>query len=69
MIIMYIGNPPYNHPTYKTTSLLGPYPFNPNFKITDRVFYYFEDPVNVTTLLLWPGFYGQMVVTLRYHPG
>lgn len=52
MIIMYIGNPPYNHPTYKTTSLLGPYPFNPNFKITDRVFYYFEDPVNVTTLLL-----------------
>ena len=32
-------------------------------KITES-FYYFEDPVNTTTLLLRPGFYSPMVVTL-----
>ena len=31
--------------------------FWPKCKSTES-FCYFEDPVNVTTLLLWPGFYG-----------
>ena len=51
------GIPPYNHPVYATTSLLRPYSFNPNLKITES-FYYFEDPINETTSLLRPGFYG-----------
>ena len=38
----YSGNAPYDHPVYKTTSLLRPYSF--------------EDPVNATTSLLRPGF-------------
>ena len=51
------GIPPYNHPVHATTSLLRPYSFNPNLKITES-FYYFEDPINETTSLLRPGFYG-----------
>ena len=57
------GTPPYDHPVYKTTSLLRPYSFKPNVK-TIESFYYFEDPVNATTSLLRPGFYGPTVVTL-----
>ena len=57
-------NPPYDHPVYKTTSLLWPYSFKPNVK-TIESFYYFEDPVNRTTSLLRPGFYGPKVVALK----
>ena len=53
------GIPPYNHPVYATTSLLRPYSFNPNLKITES-FYYCEDPINettstlvITTRILW----------------
>ena len=59
----YSGTPPYDHPVYKTTSLLRPYSFKPNVK-TIESFYYFEDPVNATTSLLRPGFYDQTVVAL-----
>ena len=48
---------------YKTTLLLRPYSFKPNVK-TIESFYYFEDPVNATTSLLRPGFYGPTVVAL-----
>ena len=51
----YSGAPPYDHPVYKTTSLLGPYSFKPNVRNIES-FYYFEDPVNATTSLLRPGF-------------
>ena len=47
----------------KTTSLLWPYSFKPNVE-TIESFYYFEDPVNGTTSLLRPGFYGPTVVAL-----
>ena len=60
---MYSGTPPYDHPVYKTTSLLQPYSFKPNVK-TIESFSYFEDPVNATTSLLRPGFYGPTVVAL-----
>ena len=59
----YSGTPPYDHPVYKTTSLLRPYSFKPNLK-TIESFYYFDDPVNATTSLLRPGFYGPTVVAL-----
>ena len=59
----YSGTPPYDHPVYKTTSLLRPYSFKPNVKNIDS-FYYLEDPVNATTSLLRPGFYGPTVVVL-----
>ena len=59
----YSGTPPYDHPVYKTTSLLRSYSFKPNVK-TIESFYYFEDPVNATTSLLRPGFYGPTVVVL-----
>ena len=55
------GTPPYDHPVYKTTSLLRPYSFKPNVKNVDS-FYYFEDPVNATTSLLRPD--GPTVVVL-----
>ena len=48
---IYSETPPYDHPVYKTTSLLRPYSFKPNVK-TIESFYYFEDPVNATTSLL-----------------
>ena len=54
---------PYNHPIYTTTLLLWPYSFNPNLKITES-FYYFEDLINATLSLLWPGFYGPTEVAL-----
>ena len=60
---LYSGTPPYDHPVYKTTSLLRPYSFKPNVKNIES-FYYFEDPVNATTSLLRPGFYGPTVVVL-----
>ena len=60
---MYSGTPPYDHPVYKTTSLLRPYSFKPNVKIIES-FHYFEDPVNASTSLLRPGFYGPTVVAL-----
>ena len=63
LVCIYSGTPPYDHPVYKTTSLLRPYSFKPNVK-TIESFYYFEDPVNATTSLLQPGFYGPTVVTL-----
>ena len=59
----YSGTPPYDHPVYKTTSLLRPYSFKPNVK-TIKSFSYIEDPVNATTSLLRPGFYGPTVVAL-----
>ena len=59
----YSGTPPYDHPVYKTTSLLRPYSFKPNVKNIES-FSYFEDPVNATTSLLRPGFYGPTVVVL-----
>ena len=59
----YSGTPPYDHPVFKTTSLLRPYSSKPNIKNIDS-FYYFEDPVNATTSLLRPGFYGPTVVVL-----
>ena len=59
----YSGTPPYDHPIYKTTSLLRPYSFKPNVK-TIESFYYFEDPANATTSLLRPGFYGPTAVAL-----
>ena len=62
-ICHYSGTPPYDHPVYKTTSLLRPYSFKPNVT-TIESFYYFEDPVNATTSLLRPGFYGPTVVAL-----
>ena len=62
-LILYSGTPPYDHPVYKTTSLLRPYSFKPNVKNIES-FYYFEDPVNATTSLLRPGFYGPTVVVL-----
>ena len=62
-LIKYSGTPPYDHPVYKTTSLLRPYSFKPKVQNIDS-FYYFEDPVNATTLLLRPGFYGPTVVAL-----
>ena len=58
------GTPPYDHPVYTTTSLLRPYSFDPNVKITE-LFYFFEDLFNTTTSLLRPGFYGPTVVTLN----
>ena len=61
--VMQYGTPPYDHPVYKTTSLLRPYSFKPNVTTIDSV-YYFEDPVNATTSLLRPGFYGPTVVVL-----
>ena len=62
-ISQYSGTPPYDHPVYKTTSLLRPFSFKPSIKNIDS-FYYFEDPVNATTSLLRPGFYGPTVVAL-----
>ena len=62
-IQLYSGTPPYDHPVYKTTSLLRPYSFKPNVKNIES-FYNFEDPINATTSLLRPGFYGPMVVVL-----
>ena len=62
-VLAYSGTPPYDHPVYKTTSLLRPYSFKPNVKNIES-FYYFEDPVNATTSLLRPGFYGPTVVVL-----
>ena len=59
----YSGTPPYDHPVYKTTSLIRPYSFKPNVKSIESL-YYFEDPVNATTSLLRPGFYGPTVVAL-----
>ena len=59
----YSGTPPYDHPVYKTTSLLRPYSFKPNVT-TIESFYYFEHPVNATTSLLRPGFYSPTVVVL-----
>ena len=59
----YSGIPPYNHPVYATTSLLRPYSFNPNLKITES-FYYCEDSINATTLLLRLEFYVLTVVAL-----
>ena len=59
----YSGTPPYDHPVYKTTSLLRPYSFKPKVQNIDS-FYYFKDPVNATTSLLRPGFYGPTVVVL-----
>ena len=59
----YSGTPPYDHPVFKTTSLLRPYSSKPNVKNIES-FYYFEDPVNATTSLLRPGFYGPTVVVL-----
>ena len=59
--VKYSGTPPYDHPVYKTTSLLRPYSFKPNVKSIESL-YYFEDPVNATTSLLRPGFYGPTVV-------
>ena len=54
-------------PRLTTTSLLRPYFFDPNVKITES-FYYYEDPVNATALVLRPGFYGPTVVALtRFH--
>ena len=61
--VIYSGIPPYDHPIYKTTLLLWPYSFKPTVKIIES-FYYLEDPVNGTTSLLRPGFYGPMVVAL-----
>ena len=61
--LQYSGTPPYDHPVYKTTSLLRPYSFKPKVKNIDS-FYYFQDPVNATTSLLRPGFYGPTVVVL-----
>ena len=61
--LMYSGTSPYDHPVYKTTSLLRPHSFKPNVKTIDSV-YYFEDPVNATTSLLRPRFYGPTVVAL-----
>ena len=61
--VSYSGTSPYDHPVYKTTSLLRPYSFKPNVKTIDSV-NYFEDPVNATTSLLRPGFYGPTVVAL-----
>ena len=46
--LSYSGTPPYDHPVYKTTSLLRPYSFKPNVT-TIESFYCFEDPVNATT--------------------
>ena len=63
MVCVYSGTPPYDHPVYKTTSLLRPYSFKPKVNNIDS-FYYFQDPVNATTSLLRPGFYGPMVVVL-----
>ena len=60
----YSGIPPYNHPVYTTTSLLRPYSFNPNLKITES-FYCFEDPINAATLLFRPGFYGPTLFTVK----
>ena len=59
----YSGTPPYDHPVFKSTSLLRPYSSKPNVENIDS-FYYFEDPVNATTSLLRPGFYGPTVVVL-----
>ena len=53
----YSGTPPYDYPVYKTTSLLRPYSFKAKVQNIDS-FYYFKDPVNATTSLLRPGFYG-----------
>ena len=61
--LLYSGTPPFDHPVYKTTSLLRQYSFKPNVT-TIESFYYFEDPVNATTSLLRPGFYGPTVVAL-----
>ena len=47
-VFQYSGTPPYDHPVYKTTSLLRSYSFKPNVK-TIESFYYFDDPVNGTT--------------------
>ena len=44
-LTLYSGTPPYDHPVFKTTSLLRPYSSKPNVKNIDS-FYYFEDPVN-----------------------
>ena len=54
---------------YENTLFIRPpgyydyYSFDPNIKITES-FYYFEDPVDASFLLLQPGFYGPMVVAL-----
>ena len=67
---LYITRKPKRHtvePRLTTTpfirSLLRPYSFKPNIK-NIHSFYYFEDPVNATTSLLRPGFYGPTVVAL-----
>ena len=62
-ICSYSGTPPYDHPVYKTTSLLRPYSFKPKVQNIDS-FYYFKDPVYATTSLLRPGFYGPTVLVL-----
>ena len=49
---------------YTTASLLRPYPFNPNVKITES-FHYFEHLVKATTYLLRRGFFGKRWSHLR----
>lgn len=63
VLCLYSGTPPYYHPIVTTTLLLWLYSFDPNIKITES-FYYVEDPVNTTTSLLRPRFYGPTVATL-----
>lgn len=60
---MYSGTLPYDHLIYTTTLLLQllPYSFDPKLTNT-KSSYYFEDPINTTTWLLPPGFYGPVVV-------
>ena len=50
-------------PRLTTTPFIRPYSFEPNVKSIESL-YYFEDPVNATTSLLRPGFYGPTVVAL-----
>ena len=50
-------------PGFTTTSFIWLYSFNPDIKNTES-FVYFENPINVTTLLFQTGFYGPTMVSL-----
>ena len=61
-IMQYSGTPSYDHLVITTIF------FRPKRKKITESFYYYEDPVNTTTLVLRPGFYGPTVVALkRFH--
>ena len=56
----YSGTPPYDHPVYKTTSLLRPYSFKPNVKTLSHFI------ILKTPLMRPPRYYDQDFMAQRW---